>query len=66
MKKRIFGVAGVTVACLTVLANNAMAMDWTSITAMDLTDVDALLKLVVVGLIAIWGYRKVIKLANRS
>lgn len=41
------------------------AMDITA-TTMDLSSVEVVLALVVVVVIAMWGYRKLIKLANKS
>lgn len=46
-------------------ANHAAALDWTGIT-LDTTDVDSAMALVIVGLATLWGYRKIVKVMNRS
>ena len=58
-----YGVAAAGVTAMAV--TNSFAMDWTGIT-LDLTDVNSAFALVVPGLIAMWGMRKVVKSLNRS
>lgn len=63
-KKAIFGIW----ATMMVFTGNAMAAA-TSITVPESVDVSALYEVVgvvLVGLFAMWGIRKVIKLTNRS
>ena len=52
-------------AVLVGASNASAALDWTGIT-LDTTDVDTVMGLVIVGLAAMWGFRKVIKTMNRS
>lgn len=53
-------------AMLTLMVTgNAFALDWTGV-SLDTSDVDSAMALIVVGLVSLWGYRKVIKTLNRS
>lgn len=52
-------------ALLAGLVGNALALDWSGIT-LATTDVDSVMALIIVGLATLWGYRKVIKVMNRS
>jgi hypothetical protein len=65
MFKKIKSFIPAFVASFFVLTHNAMALDWDGIT-LDTSDVDSVMGLVVVGLAAMWGFRKVIKTMNRS
>ncbi len=53
-------------ATLALVSNASAAIDWTGITSLDTTDVDTAMGLIIVALVAMWGYRKVIKTMNRS
>lgn len=67
-KKAIFGIWATIWATMMVFTGNAMATA-TSITVPASVDVTALyevVSVVLVGLFAMWGIRKVIKLTNRS
>lgn len=74
MKKRGFlrkvgrglKIAAVGISAGTVgVVNQAAALDWTGIT-LSTADVDSVMALVIAGLAALWGYRKVVKTMNKS
>ena len=65
LKKRLSLITAVAVAGLLAATNSFAALDLTGISA-DLTDVNAVMGIVIVGLFAMWGFRKVIKTTNRS
>ena len=50
---------------LLVAANANAALDFTGLTA-NTVDVETVMGIVIAGLFALWGYRKVIKTTNRS
>ena len=62
---KLTGYAAAVVGFSTMAVTHSFAMDWTGIT-LDLTDVNSAFALVVPGLIAMWGMRKVVKSLNRS
>lgn len=62
---KVTGYVAAAIGFSTMAATHSFAMDWTGIT-LDLTDVNSAFALVVPGLIAMWGMRKVVKSLNRS
>ncbi len=66
MMKKIFGMVGVVSALVAGLSTSAFAaLDFTGIT-LNTADVETVMGLVIPGLAALWGFRKVVKTMNRS
>jgi hypothetical protein len=64
--KRFKGMlAGAGALALIGASNAHAALDFTGITV-NTADVEAVMGIVIVGLVALWGFRKVIKTINRS
>jgi hypothetical protein len=65
---KIKGLIAVVCGALLIGATNASALDFTTILPSGLStgDVDSVMGLIIVGLAAMWGFRKVIKTMNRS
>ena len=62
MKRFIAMVLG---AGLVGVSNAHAALDFTGVTA-NTADVESIMGIVIAGLVALWGFRKVIKTTNRS
>ena len=66
MLKRIFGLVSVAAASVIGASSSAFAaLDFTGVT-LNTADVETVMGLVIPGLAALWGYRKIVKTMNRS
>lgn len=63
---RLFAIgAGVVVGCAAAASNAEAALTFTGIT-LNTADVESLMMLIIPGLATLWGFRKIVKTANRS
>jgi len=65
MRKFKGAVLSIAAALLVAASNAQAALDFTGITA-NTADVESVMGIVLAGLVALWGFRKVIKTTNRS
>lgn len=64
--KRFYSLIGAVAGFgLLAVSNAQAALDFTGVTA-NTADVESIMGIVLAGLVALWGFRKVIKTTNRS
>lgn len=65
MKKQLATIGYLAMIGCLVAGNSFAALDFTGVTV-NTTDVEAVMGIVIPGLAALWGFRKVVKTINRS